>query len=398
MTAFCAALANEATAQDASIVLNEQIQLGDVFSGQTLNVIDARQQVTASTTAMGNQITGGTEGRDVFVRNRQTGFAAAVAQTRLNMQGQNNGRTTVVTQARGNEASIAANNATLSLDSAQTSYGPSRASTQTEDPQAHHLNGMTLTSAAYGNNLSAGGRNTLVEGAIGQTSTSSTVAQTFAPARYVPGQTQLHSDATANSVQINTTGVSDQDVAITQNSQSWVGSSSNLSGANVWNAATTASGAANRVSLYNNGGSQVIALDQTSSSTVDVRAKSYAYDYGDMRAIADGVGNQATVGNADIWVEIDNRQINTGGVAVSADLSGHNGYDAYVGANATGNAVTGYACSDCGGVVRATNSQTNASSISASATTNLTGTNRAVITGTTATGNSASFYVTRPGG
>ena len=390
------ALANEARAQDASLVLNEQIHLGDVFSGQTLNVVDARQQVTVSNTALGNQITGGTEGRDITVRNRQTGFAAAVAQTRLNIQGQNNGRTTAVTQARGNEASIAANNATLSLDSAQTSYGATRASTQTEDAQAHHLNGMALTSAAYGNALNAGGRNTLVEGQVSQLSTSSTVAEVYAPARYVPGPIQLHSDATANSVQINTTGVSDQDVAISQDSQSWVGSSSNLSGANVWSAVTTASGAANRATLYNSGGSQVIELDQSSSSTVNVRAKTYAYDYGDMRAIADGVGNQATVGNADIWVEIDNRQINTGGVSVGADLSGHNGYDAYVGANATGNSVTGYACSDCGGVVRATNSQSNTASITASATTNLTGSNRAVITGTTATGNSASFYVTRP--
>ena len=40
-TAMCAAAATEAAAQDGSLVLNNQLQLGDVISGQTLNVVGA---------------------------------------------------------------------------------------------------------------------------------------------------------------------------------------------------------------------------------------------------------------------------------------------------------------------------------------------------------------------
>ncbi|MFY8163095.1 MAG: holdfast attachment protein D, partial [Brevundimonas sp.] len=48
-TILCAAAATEAAAQnppqDGTIVLNQQLQLGDVFAGQTLNVVDPQDQV-----------------------------------------------------------------------------------------------------------------------------------------------------------------------------------------------------------------------------------------------------------------------------------------------------------------------------------------------------------------
>jgi len=110
------------------------------------------------------------------------------------------------------------------------------------------------------------------------------------------------------------------------------------------------------------------------------------------------VANHVSVSNQDVWVEIDNSQFNSGGVSVQAELTAHNGYDAYVGANAAGNSVTGYACSDCGGILNANTTPTNHGNVSATAVTSIGGQGRAVITGTTATGNTASFYVTRPGG
>ena len=148
----------------------------------------------------------------------------------------------------------------------------------------------------------------------------------------------------------------------------------------------------------NAGGSQVVTTRQSNIGGVQSQASTYAYDYGDLRAVADGVANHVSVSNQDVWVEIDNSQFNSGGVSVQAELTAHNGYDAYVGANAAGNSVTGYACSDCGGILNANTTQTNNGNVSATAVTNIGGQGRAVITGTTATGNTASFYVTRPGG
>ncbi|KAK0329329.1 hypothetical protein LTR94_037274, partial [Friedmanniomyces endolithicus] len=75
---------------------------------------------------------------------------------------------------------------------------------------------------------------------------------------------------------------------------------------------------------------------------------------------------------------------------------GVNGYDTYVGADAVGNSVTGYACSQCGGEVNVTNNQVNNGSVSAIANTS-TSAGRAAVVGSNAIGNSATFYVSRPG-
>ena len=74
------------------------------------------------------------------------------------------------------------------------------------------------------------------------------------------------------------------------------------------------------------------------------------------------------------------------------------GYDADVGANATGNSVTGYACSTCGGDLNANSVQVNNGNINAVANTVISGSSRHVISGANAVGNAASFYVTGNGG
>ncbi len=398
VTVLCAASASDARAQDGSLILNEQALFGDIFSGQQLNVVDARQQVTVSHAAMGNRISGGSDGQDIAVENRQSSHGDVTARLDATFEREIAGRITTVTQARSNEGAIAANGAELALDSRQSAYGSTVAQTVYDNAEAHLTGGTQSSTAAYANNMSAGGQNAVLTGQVSQSSSGDTRAESFVAARYVPGTTTLSSDATANSVQLATTGSSAQRIGVTQSSEGWTASESVASAANAWASTTMASAAANRLNASNAGGSQVVSVDQTSTGGLSSRASTFAYDYGDLRAIADGTANQATIGNQDIWVEIDNSQFNSGGVVVEAELTGHIGYDAYVGANATGNSITGYACSDCGGIVNARSTQTNNGNVSATATATIGNQGRAVITGTTATGNSASFYVTKPGG
>ena len=89
--------------------------------------------------------------------------------------------------------------------------------------------------------------------------------------------------------------------------------------------------------------------------------------------------------------------MNSGGVEVTSTFEGTNGYDAYVAAEAVGNSVTGYACSQCNGYMDVSNTQTNSGTVSATASTTIRGTGRAVATGANAIGNAATFYVSRPG-
>jgi hypothetical protein len=112
--------------------------------------------------------------------------------------------------------------------------------------------------------------------------------------------------------------------------------------------------------------------------------------------LADGHGDAALSQLGVEHVRIDNAQFNSGGVQADASFAGAYGYDAYVGADAVGNSVTGFACAECGATLEAENSQTNSGNVSATARTTVGGDGRAVITGANATGNAASFYVTRP--
>lgn len=398
MTALCAVSASDVRAQDGSVVLNEQMLFGDVFAGQRLNVVEANQQVTVSNTALGNQINGGAEGRDITLRNTQSSHGAIAAQTNINTGYEVPGRVTAVTQARSNEASAAANNAALELDSRQYTYGSTVSQTVLENPDARLTGGIQATSASYSNNVLAGGTNTFVSGTIQQRATGDTRAGTYVPAHYIPGTAYIAADAASNTAQLSSNGSSGQRVEVRQLAEGWTAAETASSAGNTWVSTTVSTAAANRITANNAGGSQVITTDQANTGGVSSRATTHAYDFGDLRAMADGAGNQAYVGNQDIWVEIDNTQMNSGGVAVEVELTGYNGYDAYTGANAVGNSVTGFACSDCGGIMNARNNQTNTGNVSATATTNIVGQGRAVITGTTATGNSANFYVSRPGG
>ena len=397
-TALYAASANSVQAQEASLVLNEQLLFGDVFAGQRLNVVEVRQQVTVANTALGNQINGGSEGQGIAFQNRQSSHGDAHARTEMDFQGQVSGLVTSVTQARANEASVAANNAALEIDSRQSNYGLTLAQTVLENPEAYVTGGLQISTAAYGNNVVAGGRGTFISGEIEQNSSGETRAESLTPARYVPGAAILTADASANAAQLSSNATSGQRVSVRQSSEGWTASESVSSAGNAWASTTVATASANRLNAYNAGGSQVITNDQESHGGVSSRASTFAYDYGDLRAMAEGTGNQASITNQDIWLEIDNSQLNTGGVSVEAQLQGHNGYDAYVGANATGNSISGFACSDCGSVLTASSEQTNHGNVTAKAVTNISAQARSVITGTTATGNSASFFITKPGG
>nr|QQZ51656.1 holdfast anchor protein HfaD [Phenylobacterium glaciei] len=94
---------------------------------------------------------------------------------------------------------------------------------------------------------------------------------------------------------------------------------------------------------------------------------------------------------------VDNTQFNEGGgIEAVAAYTGGEGYDGLASASASGNAVVGYACADCSGRLTVANSQTNTTDIGATATATLT-TGRSISGVANAVGNTATYYVSRPG-
>ncbi|MBI2262615.1 MAG: holdfast anchor protein HfaD [Caulobacterales bacterium] len=396
-TALCVAAATEASAQDGTIVLNEQLQLGDVFSHQTLNVVDAQDQVTVSTSAQGNSASGAVENGSVTVQSDQQMQGDAVATTDMTLGGDTDGLVTATTQAGGNYLAVSAYDADLTVDAAQSGAGLVSATSELGEDDARLLGGAVINASAISNTVALYGEGASVDGAIDQSSSATVRAYDRIETQYIPAEASVSSQAIINAVAVTSGQTSGQDLRIVQTSTGdFVEAESSANAGNAWDLTGRAHAAANQAVLYNEGGSVVVESSQDNTSFVRAAATTTAYDYGRAEAHARGAANELSVGNNDIYVEIDNNQINSGGVAVTATFSGTNGYDAYVGADAVGNSVTGYACSECEGYLEARNSQTNSGDVSATASTTVAGSGRAAITGANAVGNSATFHVSRP--
>ena len=401
-TALCAAAATEAAAQTpppgGTIVLNEQLQLGDVFSHQTLNVVDAQEQVTVSTSAQGNSASGAVENGSITLQSDQDMRGDAVATTDMTFGGDTWGVVNATTQAQGNYLAVSAYDADLTVDATQSnSGGLVSATSQLGDDDARLLGGAYINASAISNTVAMYGEGSSVGGTIDQSSTATVRAYNRIETQYIPAEAVIDSQAIVNAVQVTSGQTSGQNLSIIQSSTGdLVEAESSANSGNAWDLAGRARAAANQAVLYNEGGSVVAASSQDNTAFVRAAATTTAYDYGRAEAHARGAANELSVGNNDIYVEIDNSQFNSGGVDVTATFSGTNGYDVYVGADAVGNSVTGYACSECEGYLEARNSQTNGGDVSAAADTTVAGSTRAVITGANAVGNSASFYVSRP--
>ena len=400
---LCAAAATEAAArnppQDGTIVLNQQLQLGDVFAGQTLNVVDSGDQVTVQGSALGNSASGAVYNGSITVQSDQTMQGDAVATTDITLSGDTDGVVNATTQAGGNYLAVSAYGANLTLDATQTTdNGLISATTEVGDSSARLHAGAAVGASAISNTVAVYGQTSLVSGTINQS--SSALVRSFGriESQYIPAEASVTSQAIVNAVAVNSDNSSGQDLSIAQRSfGSFIESEASANAGNAWDLAARARATANQAVLYNEGGAVVTASDQRNSSFVRASALTTAYDYGRAEAYARGAANDLTVGNNDIYVEIDNTQFNTGGVDVVATFSGTNGYDVSVAADAVGNSVTGYACSQCDGYLEAANTQTNTGNVSAVANTTVAGSNRSVITGANAVGNAASFYVSRPG-
>jgi hypothetical protein len=398
-TLLCAAAATEALAQDGTIVLNNQIQMGDVVAGQTLDVIDADEQVTVSTSARGNSFAGAVENDSITVASSQEMNGDALATTTMTFGGDTAGRLTATTQAGGNYLAASAYGADLRVDASQlVTDGEVAANSTITDDSARLLAGATVETSAIGNTTAMGGEGSTVTGVISQGSAATIRASNLASTQYIPAQAAFSSQAIANAMAVNSDAASNQSLYVRQRSTGdLVEAGTSANAGNAWDLAGRARASANQAVFQNQGGALIAETDQGNDAQVRATAITTAYDYGAVEAYARAAGNDVSVGNNDVYVEIDNTQFNSGGVDATATFSGTNGYDVYVGADAVGNSVTGYACSECAGYLTATNVQTNNGSVTATANTTVAGSARAVITGTNAVGNAATFYVSRPG-
>ncbi len=399
VTALCAAAATEAAAQDGPIVLNQQLQLGDVIAGVTLNVEDAEGEVAVNNAAQGVVLSGAVEGTSLGLTSSQTMRGNTLATTAVVLTGEAQGPVNLETQARGNGLAAGAYGGDLTIESSQI-VGPSEvaAAASLTGPAPRLLGGASISTTSVANTASLGASGSVVRGVLIQGSEAGVRSDTLVQTQYIPAEAEVIGQSVANTVTVNSDGVSAQDLTIRQRQAGDIVTASvSANAGNAWDLAGRARATANQSLLYNQGGSVVVVTDQSNLSQIQASSVVTSYDFGAATSHAAATANQVSIGNNGSYVQIDNSQVNSGGVEATARFEGTNGYDTYVAAEATGNAVTGYVCSQCEAQLVTDNIQTNSGSVSALATTTIRGGGRSVTTGANAVGNSATFYASRPG-
>ena len=404
LVALCGAATSAAPLSSAwaqSPVVNNQVQNGDVFSQGTLNIVTVEEGAQQSTTATGNSVQAYGDRTDMAVTSNQTMVGSVIAQTVVNVDANLGADTAVSTMALGNTADIGINEATMTGVITQTATFADEITARTQiEGDLAQAGDITAATTAISNNATLGLTNGSAGVRVNQTSAADVLADGGAVMQYVSGTSAISGVAVGNNISSVGDTASAQRLALGQtNDGALVQASKFTAYGNVQTAITSTTAAGNSANVFNEGPLLDVTSQQVNNAYVRSQAESSAYQFGSASVNAYGAGNTAVAGNSGETLVLDNTQWNgVGGVEVLATFTGTDGYDSYTQAVAVGNDVTGYACSDCTGTMSVNNTQTNNGDVSSTATNSVGNQGgRSIVGVSTATGNNASFYVTRPG-
>jgi hypothetical protein len=387
------------TATSQSTVSNSQSQSGAVTASQTLDVVTASSDTTATTAALGNSFTGSVVTGNLGVTSTQSVTGNVAASTVINVASDAGPTTQSETSANGNAGSAviegggAMSGSFLQVSGAKTVDAES----QINGPQAQTDN-ATFSVQATANTQALGAINGAIGASIAQGNTATTTAHGGVVMGDIADQGSFSASATGNAVSSVGTNGSAQTIDVGQGNFGAVTEGAvfaNFGQSEITDTSATATG--NNSSVTNSDGALQVAANQNNQSFIHAESVESSYLYGGASVDAEATGNSDVAANVGPSIGLDNVQLNGAeGVESSASFQGNNGYDTSVNATAAGNAATGFACSACGGVMNVENSQTNLGDVAASSSIGLTGSARSVRGSATAVGNTATFYVSQP--
>ena len=379
---------------------NVQTQAGTITATETLNVVTASDSTMATTTATGNAVSGAVVTGAFAAKSTQTLTGAVNAATTVNVATNAGTQASLSTAATGNTGDLG-------------SYSGGGALTGTVNQSISAAGSTTGTSTINATNAQAGAVSANVQAignsqgvTVGDTSATVTINQTNAgqtnatggiSLSYTPGAATLTATTVSNNVTATGTGNSSQALTVNQTASGQSVSEQDVYLGNGQTITGAATSTGNNISISNTTGGLSVTENQSNSGYVQAQAQVSGYEFGSGEADAYAVGNSALAGNYGSTLNLSNTQATSGnGVSSLASYSGNNGYDAYANATAMGNAVTGYACSNCSGAMSVSNSQTNSVGVGATTQIDIAAGNRSVTGTATAVGNSATFYVSKP--
>jgi len=357
-------------------------------------------QSVGTSTAAGNSYQASVDGGDLDVRSNQSNSGAVTANNLMNVATQSGAQAALTTTAAGNTSETDVSGGVLTAVVNQTS-GPAsvQALSHIEAPDAQGGD-VSAVLQAQGNNHVISVNSGTAGVRVTQENSGQVVSDGGGVYGLVTGTASFNAVTQGNDISLNGDNGSAERTITTQTNDTDLTQASQFTAfGQVQTGRTTVSASGNTFSAVNHGALLDATSSQTNHSYVRAQAETSAAAFGSLSVAANGVGNEAMVGDVGGEVMLDNTQVNDGGgIEVLATLTGGDGYDAQATASAAGNSVTGYACASCNGHMTVTNSQTNAADVGATSTTTLTGQARSAVGVAHAVGNSATYYVSKPSG
>jgi hypothetical protein len=382
-----------------SSVVNTQTQTATVGSSETLNVVEVSGSVSGVSTATGDSAADEVASGALNVQTSQTMAAPVTARNVENLTTNGGPQTVLVTTATantGDAASYEGGALTGTINQTVTAAGLTTAATQFNASGAQ-TGDMSMTTQAIGNAHTVEVSDTSASMTLNQTNNATTGVNGDAVIGYTPGTASASATAMANSVNATGTGNASQTLTVNQVANGQTVSEQDANAGNAQTIVGSATSTGDNLAVTNQNGSLAVTDNQTSTGYIQAQAQVSGYQFGTGQASAYGVGNSAVAENVGPSLSFDNSQSSTGtGIVVNASFTGQTGYDASASATAIANAATGYACSECGGVINIANTQTSNTVVAATSEIDIAGSNRSVTAAATAVGNSASFYVSKP--
>lgn len=382
-----------------SQVISEQIQLGDVFTEQTMNVVDVSDAITMTSAAMGNGLSASnSNGGDLSVQASQTLGGQIRSGAVLDAAGTMGATTTISTTATGNSIDTGMERGSITADIAQTAGAAGVIARGQVEAPAGAATDLNQTTQAINNSYGLGLTNAAAGVRLNQYSEGGALADGGLIIGSLSGQGTLAGQAVANNATLTGVNGSAFRVISEQVSRGDIVQGSKFSAyGESYLTTTNANASANNLHSTNDGSEMTVTSLQSNSSYVRAQADGTSAAFSSSQTTAYGVGNSMLAGSFGPEVTISNTQENTGGgVEVTASFGGGTGYDASSTATAFGNAASGYACSSCTASLKAENYQINSAEIGATSRSTTTGPSRSVTGTASAVGNNASYYVTAP--
>lgn len=356
-------------------------------------------QTLGVATSTANSFDARVDGGDLDLRSYQENGGAVGSQVQANVAVNSGATTTLASNASGNLGDAAVYAGTLTAATTQVSNGASISAVgQYEGPGA--ATGDLASSVQALGNSQGFSISAAVSGVRASQYNSAVVsADGGGVVGYVDDTASFSAAASANNITSAAGyGASERMIADQNNEASLVQAAQFTAFGNAYVTHTSATASGNNLSAGNEGALLDVSALQQNQAYVRAQSESSGYQFGAGTATAYGVGNSLLAGQLGEEVVLDVEQLNiAGGVEAIAAYTGHDGYDASASAMAMGNASTGYVCADCNGRMNVNNRQTNDADVAATGTVTVTGSARSAIGSAHAVGNTASYYVSRPG-